>query len=62
MIVFSSDHGKTLVDKVPSWVTDKPQVEEVYIDEFDDEEEYDPQAIQTEMTWSGCRWDYYSNN
>ena len=48
MLLISVDHGQTLVDNVPLWATDDPQVEELYED-----------IEEVEDTYSGQPWDYW---
>jgi hypothetical protein len=45
MLLYSCDHGHTVVDNTPEWVTDEPQIEET--------------INEDQEAWSGDRWDYF---
>ena len=54
MIVYRCNVGQTLIDETSDWMFDTVQVEEVY-------EDVTSQSEDTDDTWSGQRWDYFSN-
>ena len=47
MLVYRCNVGHTEIDEVPSWILDEVQCEEIFND--------------SDITWSGQRWDYFSN-
>ena len=54
MLLYSCDAGKTTVDNFP----------EILAEEYEENFEYDPQEITTEMTmsWSGAPNDWFIND
>ena len=54
MIVYRCNVGQTLIDQTSDWMFDTVQVEEMYEDVTSQSEDMDD-------TWSGQRWDYFSN-
>ena len=54
MLIYRCNVGQTLIDETSDWLYMEPQVEESYPD-F----EVEPEEVAD--TWSGARWDYYSN-
>ena len=54
MLIYRCNVGHTLVDETSDWLFMEPQVEESYPD-------YEIEPEEVDDTWSGCRYDYWSN-